>query len=110
MYVLTAVRFATVLGCKDCTVVIGAAAGMVSHVSGNNGLERVYTRLSVLDLYRYIGISAVGMVGDVLGSGLDSVYIPFANFGDLHVHRHGRGGDVLALFRVVGSRGYIHVC
>lgn len=29
VYVLTAVRFATVLGCKDCTVVIGAAAGMV---------------------------------------------------------------------------------
>lgn len=30
MYVLSAVRFATVMGCKDCTVVIGAAAGMVS--------------------------------------------------------------------------------
>lgn len=30
MYVLTAVRFATVMGCKDCTVVIGAAAAMVS--------------------------------------------------------------------------------
>lgn len=30
VYVLTAVRFATVMGCKDCTVVIGAAAGMVS--------------------------------------------------------------------------------
>ncbi|CAN0322344.1 unnamed protein product, partial [Laminaria digitata] len=29
VYVLTAVRFATVMGCKDCTVVIGAAAGMV---------------------------------------------------------------------------------
>ena len=32
VYVLTAVRFATVMGCKDCTVVIGAAAGMVSLV------------------------------------------------------------------------------
>lgn len=30
VYVLSAVRFATVMGCKDCTVVIGAAAGMVS--------------------------------------------------------------------------------
>lgn len=29
VYVLSAVRFATVMGCKDCTVVIGAAAGMV---------------------------------------------------------------------------------
>lgn len=29
MYVLSAVRFATVMGCKDCTVVIGAAAAMV---------------------------------------------------------------------------------
>lgn len=29
VYVLTPVRFATVMGCKDCTVVIGAAAGMV---------------------------------------------------------------------------------
>ena len=33
MYVLSAVRFATVMGCKDCTVVIGAAAGMVSYRS-----------------------------------------------------------------------------
>ncbi|CAN0186645.1 unnamed protein product, partial [Discosporangium mesarthrocarpum] len=29
IYLLVAARFVTVLGCKDCTVVVGAAAGMV---------------------------------------------------------------------------------
>lgn len=37
VYVLSAVRFATVMGCKDCTVVIGAAAGMVSRPSPPRG-------------------------------------------------------------------------